>query len=188
MEMGPIRYAKNGDVSIAFTSFGEGPTDLILVPGFVSHVEIMGEHPLAQRFFERLAGFARVICFDKRGMGLSDRDAGPYTIEAVVEDMLAVLDAAESSSTVIFGISEGGSAATMFAASHPDRTTSLIEFGTYARMAAAADYPQGVEMERLRQFNQAMVESWGDPSMLGFWAPSLADDEETRAWWGQADA
>ncbi len=185
MEMGPIRYAKNGEVSIAYASFGEGPTDLILVPGFISHLEIMGELPRSQRFLERLASFARVICFDKRGMGLSDRDAGRYTIEAVVEDMMAVLDAAHSSSTVIFGLSEGGSAATMFAAGHPDRTTSLIEFGTYARMAAAPDYPQGIDVKMLRQFNKAMVESWGDPSMLGFWAPSLADDEETRKWWAK---
>ena len=73
----------------------------------------------------------------------------------------------------------------MFAASHPDRTTSLIEFGTYARMAVAPDYPQGIDVKMLRQFNQAMVESWGDPSMLGFWAPSLADDEETRKWWAK---
>jgi pimeloyl-ACP methyl ester carboxylesterase len=185
MDIGPIRYAKNGEVSIAFASFGEGPTDLILVPGFVNHLEIMGEFPRSQRFLERLAGFARVICFDKRGMGLSDRDAGRYTLEAVVEDMMAVLDAAESSSAVIFGLSEGGSAATMFAAGHPDRTTSLIEFGTYARMAAAPDYPQGIEVQMLRQFNNAMVESWGDPAMLGSWAPSLAEDEEARKWWAK---
>ena len=94
MEMGPIRYADNDGVSIAYTTIGEGPTDLIFVSGFVSHLEILPELPQAQRFFERLSSFCRIICFDKRGMGLSDRDAGAYTLEAVSEDMIAVLDAA----------------------------------------------------------------------------------------------
>ena len=185
MEMAPIRYADNDGVSIAYTTIGEGPTDVIFVPGFVSHLEIMGELPQAQRFFERLASFARVICFDKRGMGLSDRDAGAYTIEAVTEDMIAVLDAVGIESAAVFGVSEGGSAATMFAAAHPERTTALIEFATYARMAAAPDYPQGIEIETLRAFLGIMAKEWGSPALLKLWAPSLKGDEEAERWWAR---
>jgi pimeloyl-ACP methyl ester carboxylesterase len=185
VDIGPIRYAENEGVSIAYTTMGEGPIDLIFVPGFVSHLEILPELPQAQRFFERLASFARVICFDKRGMGLSDRDAGAYTIEAIVEDMIAVLDDVGSESAVVFGVSEGGSAATMFAATHPERTEALVEFGTYARLAAAPDYPEGINLETLRGFNALMVEQWGTPALLRFWAPSLSADEEAGRWWGR---
>lgn len=161
MEMAPISYAENDGVSIAYTTIGEGPVEMIFVPGFVSHLEIMGELPQAQRFFERLASFARVICFDKRGMGLSDRDAGAYTIEAVTEDMIAVLDAVGIESAAVFGVSEGGSAATMFAAAQPERASALIEFATYARVAAAPDYPEGVEIDILRAFLSMMSKEWG---------------------------
>ncbi len=185
MEMGPIRYAENDGVSIAYSTFGEGPIDLIFVSGFVSHLEILPELPQAQRFFDRLSSFCRVICFDKRGMGLSDRDAGAYTLEAVSEDMIAVLDAAGAPSAAVFGVSEGGSAATMFAATHPERTTALIEFATYARMAVAPDYPQGTEIDALRAFLAIMEKEWGSPALLKLWAPSLAEDEEAGRWWAR---
>ena len=115
-----IRYARNGDVSIAYMESGSG-LDLLVIAGFVSHLEIFPTLPAAQRFWDRMGSFARVILFDKRGMGLSDRDAGAYTLENVVDDALAVLDALDVPKSAIFGISEGGSAATMLAAAHPDR-------------------------------------------------------------------
>ncbi|MFN8160026.1 MAG: adenylate/guanylate cyclase domain-containing protein [Solirubrobacterales bacterium] len=179
----PIRYARNGDVSIAYATMGEGPIDLIFVPGFVSHLEILHEYPQARRFLERLASFSRLICFDKRGTGLSDRGV-PYTIEAVTEDMLAVLDAAGSSQAAVFGVSEGGSAATMFAASHPARARSLVQFGTYARITAAEDFPEGIPVDRMRAFTGSLVEHWEAPPLTG-WAPSLATDREALHWWAR---
>jgi pimeloyl-ACP methyl ester carboxylesterase len=130
----PIRYAHNGDVSIAYTVAGEGSVDVLFIGGFVSHLEIGVDLPLAQRFWERLGSFARVIAFDKRGMGLSDRDAGAYTLENIVDDALAVLDVCGVERTAVFGVSEGGSAATMLAATHPDRVSAMVQYGTYARL------------------------------------------------------
>ena len=103
-----IRYARNGDISIAYTVMGDGPVEMVFVPGFVGHLEIVFESPLAQSFFERLASFARVVVFDKRGFGLSDRGTGSYTVESVAEDMVAVLDAVGMERPAVFGVSEGG--------------------------------------------------------------------------------
>lgn len=185
MRTEPIRYAENGDVSIAYTTFGEGPLDLIFVGGFVSHLEIAIELSHARRFWERFGQFCRVIAFDKRGMGLSDRGSGAYTIEGVVEDMNAVLDAVGCERAAVFGISEGGSAATMFAATHPERTTALIEFGTYARMAAVPGYEEGIPIDVMRAFSAQMREQWGSPDLLAPWAPEWADDPEAREWWAK---
>jgi pimeloyl-ACP methyl ester carboxylesterase len=181
----PIRYARNGDVSIAYTVFGEGPVDLAFVTGFVGHLEIVFETPLARRFWDRLGSFARVVLFDKRGMGLSDRGAGSYTIEAVAEDLVAVLDDAGVERAAVFGVSEGGAAATMFAATYPDRITSLVQYGTYARMSEAPDYPQGFPVGQLRRLSERVFEVWGDPDSLRYFAPSHAHDPELREWWGR---
>jgi pimeloyl-ACP methyl ester carboxylesterase len=184
MDAGRIRYTQNDDISIAYTTFGEGDIDLIFVSGFVSHLEIFGELSYARRFWGRLGSFARVIAFDKRGMGLSDR-IGPYTIEGVAEDMVAVLDAVGCKRAAVFGVSEGGSAATLFAATHPERTSHLVQFGTYARMAVAPDFPDGFEPERMRRLSERMREQWGEPALLRFWAPSWDEDREAREWWGR---
>jgi pimeloyl-ACP methyl ester carboxylesterase len=184
-ETAPIRYTQNGDSSIAFTTFGEGDIDLIFVGGFVSHLEILQELSLARRFWARLGSFARVIAFDKRGMGLSDRDIDAYTIEGVAEDMLAVLDAVGCERAAVFGVSEGGTAATLFAATHPERTSHLVQFGTYARMAEAPDFPDGIPRERMRRLSQRMREQWGEPALLRFFAPSWDEDREAREWWAR---
>jgi pimeloyl-ACP methyl ester carboxylesterase len=181
----PIRYARNGDVSIAYTTFGEGEVDLMFVGGFVGHLEIGVELPAARRFWERIGSFARVIAFDKRGMGLSDSGSGAYTVEGVAEDMIAVLDAVGCERAAIFGASEGGPAATMFAAAHPDRATHLIQFGTYARMVQAPDFPDGVPVDLMRSFNELMRERWGQPDTVGFWAPEWAEDREAGEWWAR---
>jgi class 3 adenylate cyclase/pimeloyl-ACP methyl ester carboxylesterase len=181
----PIRYAHNGDASIACATVGAGPVDVLFMGGFVSHLEIGSEPPLAQRFWERLGSFARVIAFDKRGMGLSDRDAGAYTLENIVDDALAVLDACEVERAVLFGISEGGAAATMLAAAHPDRISAMVQYGTFARLPAADDYEEGIPLDVLRPFWDRIVENWGDPASLKVWAPSVADDPEVREWWGR---
>ena len=181
----PIRYARNGDVSIAYTTFGEGDIDLLFVGGFVGHLEIGVELPAARRFWERIGSFARVIAFDKRGMGLSDSGSGAYTVEGVAEDMIAVLDAVGCERAAIFGASEGGPAATMFAAAHPERATHLIQFGTYARMAQAPDFPEGIPVDLMRSFNELMRERWGQPDTVGFWAPDWAEDREAGEWWAR---
>jgi DNA-binding SARP family transcriptional activator/class 3 adenylate cyclase len=181
----PIRYAHSGDVSIAYTVGGDGPVDLLFIGGFVSHLEIQVELPLAQRFFDRLGSFARVVLFDKRGMGLSDRDVGAFTVEDVVDDALAVLDAVGMERVAVFGVSEGGSAATMLAAARPERVSAMVQYGTYARVSQAPDYPEGVRPDVLHRFVSWMVEEWGNPVSLDLWAPSLAGDPEARAWWAR---
>lgn len=185
MENSPIRYAHNGDVSIAFTVFGEGPLDLIFVTGFVGHLELAFESPLARRFWRRMASFCRVVAFDKRGFGLSDRGAGSYTVEAVAEDMIAVLDAAEVEKAAVFGVSEGGAAAATFAATYPERTSALVEFATYARVAKGRDYPQGVPVDDIRRMQRRLIEGWGSGDSLRLFAPSESEDSELREWWAR---
>jgi len=156
-----------------------------MIPGFVGNLEMLFELPAARRFFERLGSFARVIVFDKRGMGLSDRDVGAYTIENVTADAMAVLDAAGSKRAALLGVSEGGPASVMIATTHPERVSSLVLYGTYARISLADDYPEGTPVARLRKWWKRTSLSWGDPDSLRVWAPALADDDEAREWWGR---
>jgi pimeloyl-ACP methyl ester carboxylesterase len=166
----PIRYAHRGDVSIAYRVVGDGSVDLLFIGGFVSHLEIGLEPPLAQRFWQRMGSFARVVAFDKRGMGLSD--PGAYTLENIVGDALAVLDACGVERAAVFGVSEGGAAATMLAATHPERVNAMVQYGTFARMSRAEDYPEGIPVEVTRQFWGRMIEGWGDPVSIEDWAPA----------------
>jgi class 3 adenylate cyclase len=151
----------------------------------VGHLEILFEDAAARRFFARLAKFARVILFDKRGMGLSDRGAGAYTIENVTADAIAVMDAAGSERAALVGVSEGGPAAVMIAAGHPNRVSALILYGTYPRLAATDDFPEGVPAEQLHATWRRMAETWGDERSLLAWGPSAADDPEVSEWWGR---
>jgi class 3 adenylate cyclase len=181
----PIRYAHNGDVSIACTVLGEGPIDVLFMGGFVSHLEIALEAPFGQRFWERMGSFARIIAFDKRGMGLSDRDAGAYTLENIVDDAIAVLDACDVERAAVFGVSEGGSAATMLAATHPERVSEMVQYGTFARLSQSDDNPEGIPVEVTRRYWKRLIDNWGDPSSINNWAPSVADDPEARDWWAR---
>ena len=138
-----IKYAKNGAVHIAYRVLGAGPVDLVVVPGWVSHLEAHWENPLVWRFAERLASFSRLILFDKRGTGLSDpvsEDRLP-TLEMRMEDLHAVLNAVGSNRAALFGISEGGAMSALFAATYPERTAALIMSGCYAKWIRADDYP-----------------------------------------------
>lgn len=179
----PIRYARNGEVSIAYTVEGSGPVDVLFITGFVGHLDIMRAWPLAARFFDRLASFARVIRFDKRGQGLSD--AGPYTLEDVASDAVAVLDDAGVERASLFGVSEGGSASTMLAATRPDRVDAMVQYGTWARMARADDYPEGLSPDSIELSLERITEGWGSGEALALFAPSIADDPEQRDWWGR---
>ena len=185
-ELPTTRYAKSGELSIAYQVVGEGPRDLIVVPGLVSHVEFFHELPGYSRFIQRLASFSRVITFDKRGTGLSDRVADAPSYEPRMDDIHAVMSATGSEQAVLFGISEGGPLSALFAATHPDRITALVAFGAFARMTRAPDYPSGVELEALGEMAAAMREQWGTAASLGVFSSSRAPDKEAQAPCAQA--
>ncbi len=132
-----IKYAKNGDVHIAYRILGDGPRDIVLVPGTISHVELLWDVPTYKYLLQRLTSFARVIVFDKRGQGLSDRVAD-QTLEERTADVGAVMDAAGSSSAIVYGWSEGGLLSLTFAATHPERTSALVLYGTFVSMKRRA--------------------------------------------------
>ena len=181
----PTRYADSDGVSIAYQVHGEGELDLVLVPGFVSHVELLWEEPRVARFLRRLGSFARLIVFDKRGQGLSDRPVAPPTLEDSMGDLRAVLEAAESKAAAILGVSEGGPMSTLFAATYPEHVSSLVLYGTYARMVQAPDFPLGMPEEVLDRWGKMMVREWGGAAGAGVWAPSASGDAEFERWWGR---
>jgi class 3 adenylate cyclase len=181
----PTRYADSGGVSIAYQVHGEGEFDLVFVPGFVSHVELLWEDPALARFLRRIGSFARLVIFDKRGQGLSDRPGDPPTLEESMDDLRSVLEAANCERPAVFGISEGGPMSMLFAATHPERISSLVLYGTYARMVETADFPQGIPDSALDRWGAMVREEWGGPVGLRFWAPSAVGDHEFERWWGR---
>ncbi|HET8862616.1 MAG TPA: adenylate/guanylate cyclase domain-containing protein [Solirubrobacterales bacterium] len=181
----PTRYADSDGVSIAYQVHGEGDLDLVFVPGFVSHVELLWESPAMARFLRRLASFARLIVFDKRGQGLSDRPADPPTLEESMGDLGAVLEAANCDLPAIFGVSEGGPMSMLFAATYPERISSLVLYGTYARMVRSADFPLGLPADVMDRWAEMVRREWGGPVGLRYWAPSAVGDVETERWWGR---
>jgi len=181
----PTRYADSGGVSIAYQVYGEGELDLVFVPGFVSHVELLWESPEMARFLRRLGSFVRVVLFDKRGQGLSDRPADPPTLEESMDDLRAVLEAAACERPAIFGISEGGPMSMLFAATYPERISSLVLYGTYARMVKSADFPLGIPRDALDRWGEMVQREWGGPVGLRHWAPSAVGNAEFERWWGR---
>ena len=185
MERPEIHYAKSGEVSIAYSVHGDGPFDLVAVPGFVSHLEFGWEEPTFARVLERLGSFARVIGFDKRGTGLSDRGIGVASLEEYVSDVRSVMDAVGSEQAALWGISEGGAIAALFAATHPERVRALVIYGGWARVAWAPDYPFGIQKELLESGANFVADTWGTGVGLSAWAPSLGKDPRMRQWWAQ---
>lgn len=182
--MPETRYAKSGDVNIAYQVIGDGPRDVVHVPGFVSNIEVMWEDPGMTRFLERIASFSRLIIFDKRGTGLSDPvslDDLP-SLEVRMDDVRAVMDAVGSNSATLFGHSEGGNMCMLFAATHPNRTEGLILTGCRAKSIASEDYPWGTTPERLARDVEDTERSWGESSDLRYYAPSKMDDAVFRNW------
>jgi pimeloyl-ACP methyl ester carboxylesterase len=173
------RYAKSGDVHIAYQVTGSGPIDLVLVPGFVSHLEADWDSPAKSRLLQRLGSFCRLIRFDKRGTGLSDRIKIP-TLEERMDDVRAVMDAAGSQKAALFGYSEGGPMSILFSATYPARTTALIIYGSYARRLRAADHPYGKTPEEWEAFVQRLEREWGGPAAIDVFAPSQAADPKFR--------
>ena len=181
-----VRYTQAPDgANIAYTTFGEGPLDLLCIPGFVSHLELMFEMPGAEAYLGRMASFSRVVLYDKRGQGLSDRPSSPPTLEESMEDARAVLDAAGVERAAVYGISEGGPMSMLLAASYPERVSSLVMYGTWPRLLHAEDYPQGVPREAFDRFVDMAVQDWGGPVALQLWAPGLAGDEQAERWWAR---
>src|SRR5436305_6661724 len=175
----PTRYAKSGDVSIAYQVVGEGPIDVVLVLGFATHVELQWESPAFEHFFERLSSFSRLIIFDKRGTGLSDPVTGVPTLEQRIDDVRAVMDAAQSERAALFGVSEGGPMSVLFAATHPDRVTALVLHGAMGRTTEAPDYPWASPAEALRESAAEFIAPyWGQEAegIIELFAPSLAQD------------
>ena len=172
------RYVKSDDVHIAYQVLGTGPPDLLFVPGFVSHIEAIWQSPEASALLRRLASFSRLIIFDKRGVGMSDRGSQIFTLEQRMHDVQAILDAVASKQAVLFGASEGGPMSLLYAATYPQRTSGLVLYGSYAKRSWAPDHPFGWSDERWQQVLDGMERHWGTPQgiNIAMWAPSLAHD------------
>jgi pimeloyl-ACP methyl ester carboxylesterase len=180
----PVQYAKNGDVHIAYQVVGEGPPDLLFVTGAVGNLRLWWEEPGLKRFWDRLASFCRLIIFDKRGMGLSDR--GNFgTLEDRMDDMRAVLDAVGSERATMFGLSEGGPLSVLFAATYPERTSGLILYGAEVKEETTDDWPWGeATREEFEDSMSTLVERWNDGSnFTKYFMPSAGEDERLSDWW-----
>jgi pimeloyl-ACP methyl ester carboxylesterase len=185
MEQPRTRYAKAGDASVAYQVAGNGPRDLILIPGFVSHLEMAWEHLPYERFMERLSRFARVIVFDKRGTGLSDPLIGSPSLEQRIDDIGAVMDAAGADRATVMGISEGAAMSLLFAALHPERVDAAVLYGAFARGNPAEDYPWASDLESWEPFFESIDEVWGEGISLLTLAPSRFEDEQFKRWFGR---
>ncbi len=157
------RYAKSGEVNIAYQVVGGGPRDLIFVPGWVSNIEVLWEEPAVARFLHRLASFSRLILFDKRGTGLSDRLGDLPNLEMRMDDVRAVMDAIGSERAALCGVSEGGVMCALFAATYPTRTSALIMIGSYARLQPTPDHPWGRPLQVQEQLLDTIQRDWGGP-------------------------
>jgi class 3 adenylate cyclase/pimeloyl-ACP methyl ester carboxylesterase len=183
MEQSKVRYARSGDVNIAYATTGDGPLDLVLAAGFISHLELDWAEPRHARFLERLGSFSRLIRFDKRGTGLSDRPSSLGGIETRMDDVRAVMDAAGSERAALFAFWEGGPMAAVFAATYPERTSALVLFGTFARRVRSDDYPWHVSRDRLVEAVEAIAEVWGTDETSGLEGFSPNPDAALRRWW-----
>jgi len=174
------RYAKSGDVHIAYQVFGDGPVDLVIVPGFVSHIDNYWDEPGMARWLRRLASFSRVVMFDKRGTGLSDQVGDLPGMDQRMDDVRAVMDAVGLERAVVMGVSEGGSLASLFAAHHPSRCQALVLYGAFARFTSW--FPTEEALEGLFQYIDS---AWGTGASIPMFAPSKADDPAFQHWWGK---
>jgi pimeloyl-ACP methyl ester carboxylesterase len=168
----PIRYARSGDINIAFQVFGDGPTDIVVTPGFTSHLDLQWTLPSFTSFAERLGSFARVILFDKRGTGLSDPTPGAVAFEARIDDIEAVMDAAGSEKATLFGVSEGAPLSALFAATHPERINSLVLYGSFARGSQ-------IPADQLSAFEDA-VAHWGEGRTAALFSTTEGDSAVRR--------
>lgn len=177
----PVLYAKSGTLNIAYQVTGRGPRDLVLISGFVSHLDLDWSEPRHAYFLERLGSFSRLIRFDKRGTGLSDRPGGLPDLETRMDDVRAVMDAAGSERAVLFGYSEGGPMAILFAATYPERTVALVVYGSFARRLVGSDYPWGKTPEARAAYAVQVEGDWGWEADMHAMCPSA--DNAMAQWW-----
>lgn len=183
----PTRYARSGDVHLAYQVVGDGPVDLVLFGTLVSHVEMIWEDPAAAEFLERLASVGRLIIFDKRGVGMSDpvpADGFP-TLEERLEDVKAVMDAADANEAVLLGHSEGTQLSVMFATTYPSRTRALVLIGGYAAIRRGEDYPIGRSDDVLDRLERRVARAWGTAESVELVMPSVIDNPARTEWWAQ---
>ena len=184
---GETRYAKSGELNIAYQVLGDGPFDLVFAPGYMSHLEQNQWWPPYKAFIDRIASFSRLIVFDRRGTGLSDRilEIGAY--EEMMDDVLAVMDAAASGRAALLGGAEGGPICALFAATFPERTAALVLASSYPRRTWAPDYPWGLDEDALQAILVSYETKWGRGDFgLNSLAPSVIGDERFRQWYAQA--
>jgi pimeloyl-ACP methyl ester carboxylesterase len=179
------RYTKSGDVHIAYQVVGDGHRDLVYLPGIFAHIEVQWEEPSYARFLRRLTSFSRLIALDMRGTGLSDRSAQLPLLEHQMDDVTAVLDAVGSDRAVLFGVSQSGPMAALYAATNPQRTDALVLYGAYASSAARPGYEWGRSPAWIEEFHEKLDSKWGEGAFLGDVAPSRENDDVFRQWWGR---
>jgi len=180
-----VSFVQSEGLHIAWRYLGEGSPDMLFVPGFVSHLDMRYRIAPLSRFDEHLAANRRLISFDKRGMGLSERVGYPPTIQNTVTDMLAVLDAAEVEKAILFGVSEGGPATALFAAEHPERTAAVIMYGAFAKGVRSKDYPWARSRRLYDAWLNDFIGAWGEPASLEFFAPNIALNPQVRDEWSR---
>jgi DNA-binding winged helix-turn-helix (wHTH) protein/alpha-beta hydrolase superfamily lysophospholipase len=183
-EVPKTRYALSGDVHVAYQVLGDGPIDVVFVPGWITHLEYGWQQPRVAHFFRGLAAFSRLILFDKRGTGLSDRVPEHPTLQDRMDDVRAVMVAVGSERAALFGMSEGGQMAMLFAATHPDRVLALAVYATFAKRVWSPDYPWAPTPEQRQRWMNLLEADWGGKTDLDTLAPSVSHDKEFIAWWG----
>lgn len=176
-------YVKGAGVHLAYQTYGSGELDILIMPGFVSHVERVWEHPACRAFLVSLMAFGRLIMFDRRGIGLSDRVGSDPGVEVTAEDIGTVLRAAHTRRVVLFGASECGPACIKFAVDESRLVAGLILFGSLAKGSWAPDHPHALQASQYDAWRQQLVAEWGGPAGIETFAPSLARDSQARAWW-----
>lgn len=181
----PTRYALSGDAYLAYQMIGEGPVDILHIGGFISHIEQLWEEAELARFYMRLGRSARIIVYDRRGVGLSDRTGTQPTIEQHVADVQAIMHAVGTSRIVIFAVSEGASIGIMTAVKYPEQVAGLVIYGGQAKGVRSEDYPWGLTPEQYQRWADKLVKGWGGPINLEYFTPTRAQDERFRQWWAQ---
>jgi pimeloyl-ACP methyl ester carboxylesterase len=189
MELAPptVRYAKAGDLQLAYQVLGDGPRDLMFHLGYPSHLELQSEHPAVARFYHRLASFSRLIVFDRRGTGLSERGLEIHGFDARMDDINAVLDAVGSDRCGHVGVGIGGRVALLYAATYPERTSAVATIAGHPATFKDADYPWGDTQENMDRIIEGVLAGWGGSGnidrFLSILAPSVVEDPFTRDWW-----
>jgi DNA-binding SARP family transcriptional activator len=177
------RYAERGGLHIAYQVVGTGQPNIVVVPGFVSHVERIWDEPRSRAVLMALSQIGRLVVFDRRGVGLSDRVGAPPTVEATAEDVATAMDAADCRRVLLIGASEGGPGCIHFAASHPERLAGLVLYGSLAKGSWTPDYPFVLTQEQYDLWLRRLIRDWGGPAEIATFAPSLVGDAQAQRWW-----